>query len=51
MTRLRKRIAERLLEAKNSTTILTTFNEVNMKPVFDLRKHYGESFENDMVYG
>ncbi|PAV04162.1 dihydrolipoamide succinyltransferase [Arsenophonus sp. ENCA] len=45
MMRLRKRIAERLLEAKNNTAMLTTFNEVNMKPVFDLRKHYGESFE------
>ncbi|MFS1537903.1 MAG: 2-oxoglutarate dehydrogenase complex dihydrolipoyllysine-residue succinyltransferase [Candidatus Phlomobacter fragariae] len=45
MTRLRKRIAERLLEAKNNTAMLTTFNEVNMKPIFDLRKHYGESFE------
>ncbi|MFV9996505.1 MAG: 2-oxoglutarate dehydrogenase complex dihydrolipoyllysine-residue succinyltransferase [Arsenophonus endosymbiont of Dermacentor nuttalli] len=45
MTRLRKRIAERLLEAKNNTAMLTTFNEVNMKQVFDLRKHYGESFE------
>ncbi|MGP1928733.1 MAG: 2-oxoglutarate dehydrogenase complex dihydrolipoyllysine-residue succinyltransferase [Arsenophonus sp. NC-WZS1-MAG3] len=46
MTRLRKRIAERLLEVKNSATMLTTFNEVNMKPVFDLRKYYGKSFEN-----
>ncbi|HGJ5875710.1 MAG TPA: 2-oxoglutarate dehydrogenase complex dihydrolipoyllysine-residue succinyltransferase [Arsenophonus sp.] len=45
MTCLRKRIAERLLEAKNNTAMLTTFNEVNMKQVFDLRKHYGESFE------
>ncbi|MFP3019603.1 MAG: 2-oxoglutarate dehydrogenase complex dihydrolipoyllysine-residue succinyltransferase [Arsenophonus sp.] len=45
MTRLRKRIAERLLEAKNNTAMLTTFNEVNMKPIFDLRKNYGESFE------
>ncbi|MFS1562849.1 MAG: 2-oxoglutarate dehydrogenase complex dihydrolipoyllysine-residue succinyltransferase [Candidatus Arsenophonus phytopathogenicus] len=45
MTRLRKHIAERLLEATNNTAMLTTFNEVNMKPVFDLRKHYGESFE------
>ncbi|MDR0806276.1 MAG: 2-oxoglutarate dehydrogenase complex dihydrolipoyllysine-residue succinyltransferase [Enterobacteriaceae bacterium] len=45
MTRLRKRIAERLLEAKNSTAMLTTFNEVNMKPIMDLRKQYGESFE------
>ncbi|QTF09331.1 2-oxoglutarate dehydrogenase complex dihydrolipoyllysine-residue succinyltransferase [Brenneria izadpanahii] len=45
MTRLRKRVAERLLEAKNSTAMLTTFNEVNMKPIMDLRKHYGEMFE------
>lgn len=43
MTRLRKRVAERLLEAKNSTAMLTTFNEVNMKPIMDLRKQYGES--------
>ncbi|MGS9179437.1 2-oxo acid dehydrogenase subunit E2, partial [Salmonella enterica subsp. enterica serovar Infantis] len=45
MTRLRKRVAELLLEAKNSTAILTTFNEVNMKPNMDLRKQYGEVFE------
>lgn len=45
MTRLRKRVAERLLEAKNSTAMLTTFNEVNMQPVMDLRKHYGDAFE------
>ncbi len=45
MTRLRKRVAERLLEAKNSTAMLTTFNEVNMKPVMDLRKQYGDAFE------
>lgn len=45
MTRLRKRIAERLLEAKNSTAMLTTFNEVNMKPIMDMRKQYGEAFE------
>lgn len=45
MTRLRKRVAERLLEAKNSTAMLTTFNEVNMKPIMDLRKQYGEIFE------
>ncbi|WP_033751703.1 2-oxoglutarate dehydrogenase complex dihydrolipoyllysine-residue succinyltransferase [Pantoea sp. NGS-ED-1003] len=45
MTRLRKRVAERLLEAKNSTAMLTTFNEVNMKPIMDLRKQYGDSFE------
>ncbi|HBY8891462.1 TPA: 2-oxoglutarate dehydrogenase complex dihydrolipoyllysine-residue succinyltransferase [Klebsiella pneumoniae] len=45
ITRLRKRVAERLLEAKNSTAMLTTFNEVNMKPIMDLRKQYGEAFE------
>ncbi|WP_120510420.1 2-oxoglutarate dehydrogenase complex dihydrolipoyllysine-residue succinyltransferase [Photobacterium salinisoli] len=45
MTRLRKRIAERLLEAKNSTAMLTTFNEVNMKPIMDLRKQYQSIFE------
>jgi len=45
MTRLRKTIASRLLEAKNSTAMLTTFNEVNMKPIMDLRKQYQESFE------
>ncbi|WBA09483.1 2-oxoglutarate dehydrogenase complex dihydrolipoyllysine-residue succinyltransferase [Salinivibrio kushneri] len=45
MTRLRKRVAERLLEAKNSTAMLTTFNEVNMKPIMDLRKQYRDSFE------
>ncbi|RLR18417.1 2-oxoglutarate dehydrogenase complex dihydrolipoyllysine-residue succinyltransferase [Sodalis-like symbiont of Bactericera trigonica] len=45
MTRLRKRLAERLLEAKNSTAMLTTFNEVNMQPVMDLRKQYGDAFE------
>ncbi len=45
MTRLRKRIAERLLEAKNSTAMLTTFNEVDMQPIMHLRKTYGEKFE------
>ncbi|BBG61558.1 Dihydrolipoyllysine-residue succinyltransferase component of 2-oxoglutarate dehydrogenase complex [Providencia rustigianii] len=45
MTRLRKRIAERLLEAKNSTAMLTTFNEVNMQPIKDLRAQYGDAFE------
>ena len=45
MTRLRKRVAERLLEAKNSTAMLTTFNEVNMKPIIDLRKQYQDLFE------
>ncbi|PKF50508.1 2-oxoglutarate dehydrogenase complex dihydrolipoyllysine-residue succinyltransferase [Enterovibrio nigricans] len=45
MTRLRKRVAERLLEAKNSTAMLTTFNEVNMKPIMDIRKQYKDVFE------
>ncbi|MCV2885298.1 2-oxoglutarate dehydrogenase complex dihydrolipoyllysine-residue succinyltransferase [Aestuariibacter sp. AA17] len=45
MTRLRKTIANRLLDAKNSTAMLTTFNEVNMKPIMDLRKQYQEGFE------
>ncbi|MCC5854907.1 MAG: 2-oxoglutarate dehydrogenase complex dihydrolipoyllysine-residue succinyltransferase [Idiomarina sp.] len=46
MTRLRKTIAKRLLEAKNSTAMLTTFNEVNMKPIMDLRKTYQKEFED-----
>ncbi len=45
MTRLRKTIATRLLEAKNSTAMLTTFNEVNMEPIMSLRKQYQEVFE------
>ena len=45
MTRLRKRIAERLLEASQGTAMLTTFNEVNMKPMMDMRKQYKDLFE------
>jgi len=45
MTRLRARIAERLIQSKNENAILTTFNEVNMGPVMALRKQYGEKFE------
>lgn len=45
MTRLRATIADRLLEAKNSTAMLTTFNEVNMKNVIELRKKYKDEFE------
>ena len=45
MTRLRKTIANRLLEAKNSTAMLTTFNEVNMKPIMDIRKQYQDIFD------
>jgi len=47
MTRLRARIAERLLEAQHNAAILTTFNEVNMQPVMDLRKKYQERFEKE----
>ena len=45
MTRLRARIAERLIQSKNENAILTTFNEVNMAPVMAMRKQYGEKFE------
>lgn len=45
MTRLRARIAERLLDAKQSTAMLTTFNEVNMGPVMALRSRYKDQFE------
>lgn len=45
MSRLRKTIANRLLEAKHSTAMLTTFNEVNMKPIMNIRKKYQEIFE------
>lgn len=47
MTRLRARIAERLLEAQQNAAILTTFNEVNMKPVMDLRATYKDRFEKE----
>ncbi|KAF0802760.1 dihydrolipoamide succinyltransferase [Alcanivorax xiamenensis] len=45
MTRLRKRIAERLVAAQQDAAMLTTFNEVNMKPIMDMRKHYQSEFE------
>ncbi|RTL13174.1 MAG: 2-oxoglutarate dehydrogenase complex dihydrolipoyllysine-residue succinyltransferase [Neisseriaceae bacterium] len=45
MSRLRKRVAERLLESQHTNAILTTFNEVNMKPVMDLRAKYKDHFE------
>lgn len=45
MTRLRKRVAERLVDAQQTAAILTTFNEVNMKPIMDMRKHYQADFE------
>jgi 2-oxoglutarate dehydrogenase E2 component (dihydrolipoamide succinyltransferase) len=47
MTRLRARIAERLLEAQSNAAILTTFNEVNMQPVMELRGRYKEQFEKE----
>jgi len=45
MTRMRARIAERLLDATQQTAMLTTFNEVNMAPVMELRKKYKDQFE------
>ena len=45
MTRLRKRVAERLLSAQHENAILTTFNEVNMQPVITLRNRYRDEFE------
>lgn len=45
MTRLRTRIAERLLEAQHNAAMLTSFNEVDMKPVMDLRAKYKDSFQ------
>ncbi len=45
MTPLRKTIAKRLVQVKNETAMLTTFNEVNMQPIMDLRKKYKESFK------
>src|SRR3972149_6962371 len=47
MTRLRTRIAERLVGAPHTAAILTTFNEVNMQPVMDLRSRYREAFERE----
>jgi 2-oxoglutarate dehydrogenase E2 component (dihydrolipoamide succinyltransferase) len=45
MTRIRQRIAERLLQSQQNAAILTTFNEVNMQPVMDLRNKYKDAFE------
>lgn len=45
MTRLRMRVAERLVQSQSTAAILTTFNEVNMKPVIDLRNTYKDKFE------
>jgi 2-oxoglutarate dehydrogenase E2 component (dihydrolipoamide succinyltransferase) len=45
MTRLRKRVAERLVQSQSTAAILTTFNEVNMAPVMEMRKRYQDRFE------
>lgn len=47
MSRLRARIAERLIQSQSTNAILTTFNEVNMKPVMDLRAKYKDRFEKE----
>jgi 2-oxoglutarate dehydrogenase E2 component (dihydrolipoamide succinyltransferase) len=47
MTRLRARIAERLLQSQSTNAILTTFNEVNMAPVMEMRKRFQERFEKE----
>ena len=47
MSRLRARVAERLLQSQSSNAILTTFNEVNMAPVMEMRKKYQERFEKE----
>ncbi len=45
LSMLRRKVAERLVEAKNTTAMLTTFNEVDMSPIFNLRKEYKEAFK------
>ncbi|ALM20882.1 2-oxoglutarate dehydrogenase [Nonlabens sp. MIC269] len=45
LSMLRRKVAERLVSAKNETAMLTTFNEANMQPIFDLRKEYKEDFK------
>jgi len=47
MSRLRQRVAERLVQSQSTAAILTTFNEVNMQPVIDLRNRYKERFEKE----
>ena len=47
MSRLRQRVAERLVQSQSTAAILTTFNEVNMQPVIELRKKYQERFEKE----
>jgi len=47
MSRLRQRVAERLVQSQSTAAILTTFNEVNMQPVIELRKKYQDRFEKE----
>ena len=47
MSRLRARVAERLLQSQSTNAILTTFNEINMAPVMDMRKRFQEKFEKE----
>ena len=51
LSMLRRKVAERLVSVKNETAMLTTFNEVDMKPIFDLRKKYKESFKEKHEVG
>ena len=47
LSMLRRKVAQRLVAVKNNTAMLTTFNEVNMQPIFDLRKDFKEDFKED----
>ena len=47
MSRLRQRVAQRLVESQSTAAILTTFNEINMQPVMDLRNRYKDKFEKE----
>ena len=49
LSMLRRKVAERLVTAKNETAMLTTFNEVDMSPIFELRKQYKETFKDKFI--
>ena len=51
LSMLRRKVAERLVSVKNETAMLTTFNEVDMQPIFDLRKKYKEQFKEKHEVG
>ncbi len=51
LSMLRRKVAERLVSAKNETAMLTTFNEVDMSPIFELRKQYKETFKEKHEVG